>query len=88
MARKPMVTRTVKITHVLAQVADLENNTIVAVYFDVPRVWHREDKLLAFMKAKRDTEYYKILNIVDTQVFTKKIGMTEEEFLSHAYEVE
>lgn len=88
MARKPMVTRTAKITHVLAQVADLEKGTIETVYFDVARVWHREDKLLAHMKAKWDTESYKILNIVETKVYTKKLGMTEEEFLSHAYEVE
>ena len=88
MARKPMVTRTVKFTKVLVQVADLEKSTIENANFVVPRVWHREDKLLAYMKEKWDTETCKILNIVETQEFTKKLAQTEEEFLANAHEVE
>lgn len=87
MARIPMVTRTMSTAVVTCLVADVENKALTEVCYTLPRPLKKKTQLVKAMTAMAEKDGYKFCDIVSSDVVTKKYGMTEEEFLSHAHEL-
>lgn len=84
MARKRMVTRTIKAT--VAVVAgintttmEIEQNTLELTY-----LCNDENKLLKLAKKQFDTENYKVASIVEISTNDTLYGMPEEQFIALA----
>lgn len=82
--RKPMVTRTITTTQVTVLGMDVEKCEPMNETFTVPRTYKDEEKLLKAVKAIGETDTYKIVKIVDTQVQETLYGMDEATFIQHA----
>lgn len=83
MARKPMVSRTVKSTTVTCLCVDTVSETTVEKTVTIPRV-HKEDKLLKVAKEYLDTDEIKVVSIKSSEVSELLYGMTEKEFIENA----
>lgn len=83
MARKPMVSRTVKSTTVTCLCVDTVAETTVEKTVTIPRV-HKEDKLLKVAKEYIDTDEIKVVSIKSSEVSELLYGMTEKEFIENA----
>lgn len=84
MARVPVVTRTIKSTKVVVMGVDLETGEVTNKDMILPRTYKDTDKMLKKAKAKGETENYKIVQIVDSEVIHAKYGMPEERFVELA----
>lgn len=85
MARKPQVTRTITTTKVTVLGMDVEKCEPMNETFTVPRTYKDEDKLMKAVKDAGETDTFKIVKIVDTQVEETLYGMSEQEFIEHAH---
>ena len=83
MARKPMVSRTVKSTTVTCLCVDTVEEKTVEKTVTIPRV-HKEDKLLKVAKEYIDTDEIKVVSIKSSEVSELLYGMTEKEFIENA----
>lgn len=83
MARKPMVSRTVKSTTVTCLCVDTVAEQTVEKTVTVPRV-HKEDKLLKVVKEYLDNDEFKVVSIKSFEVSELLYGMTEKEFIENA----
>lgn len=83
MARKPMVSRTVKSTTVTCLCVDTVLEQTVEKTVTVPRV-HKEDKLLKVVKEYLDNDELKVVSIKSFEVSELLYGMTEKEFIENA----
>lgn len=82
--RKPMVTRTITTTVVTILGMDVEKCEPMNATFTVPRTYKDEEKLLKAVKAIGETDTFKIVKIVDTQVQETLYGMDESTFIANA----
>lgn len=82
--RKPMVTRTITTTQVTVLGMDVEKCEPMNETFTVPRTYKDEEKLLKAVKAIGETDTFKIVKIVDTEVKETLYGMDEATFISNA----
>lgn len=87
MARVPMVTRTLAFTK--ATVLGMNTTTCEAFNetFTVSREQKDEKKLLAKLKSLYETEEIAIVRVLKTELVEQKFGMTEEEFIKYAKEI-
>lgn len=84
MARKPMITRTIKTTKVVVLGMDIttaepENRTVV-----LARTYPSMEKLLAAAKAAAETDTYKVAHVVSSEVIEQLYGMSEQQFVELA----
>lgn len=84
MARKPMITRTIKTTKVTVLGMDIvtaepENRTVV-----LARTYPNMEKLLAAAKAAAETETYKVVHVASAEVIEQLYGMPEQQFVELA----
>lgn len=84
MARKPMVTRTIKTTEVTVLCLNIETAEPFNKTVTVPRTHKDDKKLLDIVKGMVETDTEKVVHIVDKQVSNVLYGMTEEKFISEA----
>lgn len=84
MARKPMITRTIKTTRATVLGMDIitaepENRTVI-----LARTYPNMEKLLAAAKAAAETDTFKVVHVVSSEVVEQLYGMPEQEFIAHA----
>lgn len=84
MARKPMITRTIKTTKVTVLGMDIttaepENRTVV-----LARTYPSMEKMLVAAKAAAETDTYKVVHIVASEVVEQLYGMPEQQFVELA----
>ena len=84
MARKPMVTRTLKSTTVVALCMDVvkcepENKTLT-----IARTFKDDNSALKVLKNKYETDTLKVVHVVSRTETEELYGMTEEDFIKYA----
>ena len=84
MARKPMVTRTIKTTKCTVmcaniQTAECENKVVV-----LPRTFSEPKKLDKAVHEAVDTESLKVVSVVASEEIETLYGMDEQDFINNA----
>jgi len=87
MARVPVVSRTFKMTEVTVLCLNIEtaepfNQTVI-----LPRHFKDEKKLMKEIEKRVNSESVKAVHVVDVKPTEKLLGMTEDEFIAHAYPI-
>ena len=88
MARKPMVTRTFEtaiceVMTVNTVQAEIENKVV-----RLARTYKTDDEMLKAVKAITDTDEVKTVKIISAWTETKLYGMSENDFLKYAVELD
>lgn len=86
MARKRMVTRTLKITNAVVLRVNLQTQETIKEHVTVSGIF-KDNKNLLKAICKMDDENLKTVSIISTEVVNKLYGMTEEHFLEEAQEI-
>lgn len=81
MARKRIVSRTIKATQVTCRVINTETEEIDNSVFVLSNVWKDSEKALKKIKKEHETEEEKIISIVDMEIIEEKRYMSEEDFI-------
>lgn len=84
MARQPMVTRTVKISHVNVLCLDIINEAPFQKIVDISREIKDKDKLLKKIKGIVDSDEVVAVRIIGTETEEVLYGMTEQKFIETA----
>lgn len=84
MARKRVVTRTIKATRVTARVIDVTTENIENRVFTLASVWKDDEKLLKKIKKQEETDTLKVISIVAKETIEEKRYMSEEDFIAHS----
>lgn len=96
MARKRMVTRTIKVTVVTVLGVSSKSESVRSVAYTIPGVFTKVmngkvdfdyDKLLKAVKKRYDSEDFTNVKVVDAKQYAKLYGMPEEEFIKAAKEL-
>ena len=88
MARKPMITRTIKTTKANVLCMDIEKGEPFNKMVILPRTYNDEKKLLKVVKETVETETIKAVHVVDKTEIETLYGMTEAEFIASAKELD
>ena len=86
--RKPMITRTIKTTKVNVLCCDVNSCELFNKAVVLPRTFKDEKKLLAKVHELVDTDEVKTVHIVDVAEVETLYGMTEQDFIEHAIELD
>ena len=81
MARKRMVTRTIKFTTAKATVYDIESNEIKTVEYKLPGELSTDDAIKVITKEHKEV---RPLKVTEVTVQEELYGMTEEKFIELA----
>lgn len=81
MARKRIVSRTIKATQVTCRVINTQTEEIDNAVFILSTVWKDSEKALKKIKKEHETEEEKIISIVDMEIIEEKRYMSEEDFI-------
>ncbi len=81
MARKRIVSRTIKATQVTCRIINTQTEEIDNAIFILSTVWKDSEKALKKIKKEHETEEEKIISIVDMEIIEEKRYMTEEDFI-------
>lgn len=84
MARKPMVTRTVRTTKVTFLCVNTVEEKIETKVVEVTRTYSDDKKLLKAVKEVITDENIIPVKIIKTEIVESLFGMTEQEFVEHA----
>ena len=96
MARKRMITRTIKVTEVTVLGLSSESESARSVYYTIPGVFTKVingkvdydyDKLLKVVKKRYDSEEFTNVKVVGAKQYAKLYGIPEEEFIRVAKEL-
>ena len=96
MARKRMVTRTIKVTEVTVLGLSSESESARSVHYTIPGVFTKVndgkvdfdyDKLLKVVKKRYDSEDFTNVKVVSAKQYAKLYGIPEEEFVKVAKEL-
>lgn len=88
MARKPMVTRTITTTNVIAMTVNVQEGETHTESFTLPRTYSDEAKLLKALKSQHETEEVKIVAILSKEESETLYGMDEHDFIAHAVKLD
>lgn len=86
--RESMVTRTVNGTKVTVLAMDTNTCEPSNDTYEIGGQHINGEKLLDRVRKEHDTEYYKVVKIVDVEPFEKRYGMKESDFIAHAVELD
>lgn len=81
MARKRIVSRTIKATQITCRVINTQTEEIDNAVFILSTVWKDPEKALKKIKKEHETEEEKIISIVDMEIIEEKRYMSEEDFI-------
>lgn len=84
MARKPMVTRTLTVTHALVMCLDITLGESCTREVTVLRTYKDDATLLKKVKPMLETETLKVVHIVGKDEIQTLYGMPEEKFMEFA----
>lgn len=87
MARKPMVTRTIKTTQAVVLCLDVETAEPRNQELTLPRTYKNDDEVLRQAKLALETDTLKVVHVVSAKAIEKLYGMTEHEFINFAKEM-
>lgn len=96
MARKRMITRTIKVTVVTVLGLSSESESVRSVHYTIPGVFTKVsdgkvdfdyDKLLKVVKKRYDCEYFTHVKVISAKQSAKLYGIPEEEFIKVATEL-
>lgn len=96
MARKRMITRTIKVTVVTVLGMSSTSESVRSVHYTIPGVFTKVndgkvdfdyDKLLKVVKKRYDSEYFTHAKVVDAKQYAKLYGIPEEDFIRVAKEL-
>lgn len=87
MARKVIVSRTIKATKCSVLCVDTDTQETETKEVIVARTWNDPDKLLKKVKALVDTDTYKAVQVIGTEIIEKRYGMSEEKFIENSEEL-
>ena len=96
MARKRMVTRTIKVTVVTVLGMSSTSESVRSVHYTIPGVFTKVtngkvdfdyDKLLKVVKKHYDSEYFTHVKVVGAKQYAKLYGIPEEDFINVAKEL-
>lgn len=88
MARKRMVTRTVKFESVTAMTVNLNDRTTGEITCQITGKFKTQEDLLKLVKKAVDTDDLKAVSIISHETVEQLMGMTEEEFIELARYIE
>ena len=84
MARKPMVTRTLKSTTVVALCMDVVNCEPENKTLTIARTFKDDNSALKVLKDKYETDTLKVVHVVSRTETEELYGMSEEDFIKYA----
>lgn len=84
MARKKMVTRTFKMTDVMAVSVNLETGEMSHDFVAIPGTYESEDKALAYIAKMYNTDVFKYVKVESMTAREVLKGMTEEFFFDNS----
>ena len=84
MARKPVVSRTIKSTKVNVLCMDIITAEPTNVSVTVARTYKDEKTLMKAVKSVVETDTLKVVHIVDTEIVKETRAMTEQKFIEHS----
>lgn len=84
MARKRVVSRTVKTTVATVKAVDAENEQILTMSFNLPYLYKSDEAVLKKCKTMVTNPNVQIIKVMDTNVVTVHAEMPEEDFLKVA----
>lgn len=96
MARKRMITRTIKVTEVTVLGLSFESESARSVHYTIPGVFTKVangkvdfdyDKLLKVVKKRYDSEDFTHVKVVGAKQYAKLYGIPEEDFINVAKEL-
>lgn len=84
MARKPMVTRTIKTTKANVLCLNIVEGEPFNKVVTLPRTYKDEKSLMAMVESVINTDEVKAVHVVDTRIEEAVYGMTEIDFIANA----
>ena len=84
MARKPMVTRTIKTTKANVLCMDIQSAEPFNKVITLPRTYKDDKTLMKRVQEVVETDNIKAVHIVDKEEVETLYGMTEQEFIEKA----
>ena len=84
MARKRVVSRTIKATRVTCRVINTETEEIDNVVYTLSTVWKDSEKALKKIKKEYETETEKIISVVSMETIEEKRYMSEEDYIMYS----
>lgn len=84
MARKRVVSRTIKATRVTCRVINTETEEIDNVVYTLSTVWKDSEKALKKIKNEHETETEKIISVVSMETIEEKRYMSEEDYIMYS----
>ena len=84
MARKRVVSRTIKATRVTCRVINTETEEIDNVVYTLSTVWKDSEKALKKIKKEHETETEKIVSVVSMETIEEKRYMSEEDYIMYS----
>lgn len=87
MARKPMITRTIKTTVATVLCLDVEKAEPLNYTVELARAYKDEKHLMKAIREKVDTAEVKVVHLVSVDVKEALYGMYEDDFIEHAKEL-
>lgn len=88
MARKPMVTRTIVTTRVNVLCLDIQTAEPFNKEVSLPRTYKDEKKLMKAVESVVNSDTIKAVHVVDQETVEKVYGMTEQNFIDNAIELD
>lgn len=88
MARKPMVTRTITSTKVTVLCLELEKAEPFKRDFELAGTYKNDGEILKAVTELLDTTKEKPVHIVSNETVEKVYGMSEQDFITHADELD
>lgn len=85
MARKPMVTRTIKTTKANVLCLNIVEGDPFNKVVTLPRTYKDEKSLMAMVESVINTDEIKAVHVVDTRIEEAVYGMTEIDFIANAH---
>lgn len=86
--RESMVTRTVIGTKVTVLSMDTNTCEPYNETYEIAGKHNNNEKLLDKVRKEHDTEFLKVVKILDVEPFEKRYGMKESDFIAYATELE
>lgn len=84
MARKAIVSRTIKATKCNVLCVNIETSQTETQEVTVSRTYSDPKKLLKKVQSLVDSDTYKAVQVVSTEVVEQRYGMSEEDFIKHS----
>lgn len=84
MARKPMITRTIKTTKAVVLGMDINTSEPENRVVTLARTYPTAEKMLSAAKCAVETDSFKVVHIVSSEVVEQLYGMPEQQFVELA----